>query len=91
MIKHKHIIQKLNITRKLQITQVPISALNPAPYNPRTWDQQAITQLTKSLQQFGLVDPIIVNGAEQRKNIVIGGHFRLKIAQDLGYTAVPVV
>ena len=84
-------IKNLNITHSLQITQVPISALNPAPYNPRTWDQQAIQQLTKSLQQFGLVDPIIVNGAEQRKNIIIGGHFCLKIAQKLGYIAVPVV
>ncbi len=47
--------------------------------------------MTESIDNFGLVDPILVNCATNRKNIVIGGHFRLKIAKDLGYTEVPVV
>jgi DNA modification methylase len=43
------------------------------------------------MSRFGIVDPIIVNGAANRRNIVIGGHFRLKIAKDLGLIEVPVV
>jgi len=43
------------------------------------------------MKRFGLVDPIVVNGAPDRKNIVIGGHFRLKVAKDLGYQEIPVV
>lgn len=73
------------------IKQVNIKALNPAPYNPRKWSEAAIAGLTESIKRFGLVDPIIVNGAPERKNVVIGGHFRLKIAKDLGYKEVPVV
>lgn len=76
---------------EITIYHVDIKDLNPAPYNPRKWDDSAIKQLTESIQKFGLVDPIIVNGAENRKNIVIGGHFRLAIAKQLGYTAVPAV
>ncbi|CAK9251825.1 unnamed protein product [Sphagnum jensenii] len=38
-----------------------------------------------------MVDPLLVNGAPERKNVVIGGHFRLKVAKDLGITEVPVV
>ncbi|MGC1176692.1 MAG: hypothetical protein WA843_01360, partial [Candidatus Saccharimonadales bacterium] len=34
--------------------------------------------------------PILVNSATARKDVVIGGHFRLKVAQDLGFTQVPV-
>ncbi len=75
----------------LKIVQVPVSSLNSAPYNPRKWDETAIKNLTESIQRFGLVDPILVNGHPKRKNIVIGGHFRLKIAKDLGYKEVPVV
>ncbi len=75
----------------IKIQQVAISGLNPAPYNPRKWDKEAEKQLTESITRFGLVDPIIVNNAPNRKNIVIGGHFRLKIAKDLGYSNVPVV
>ncbi len=76
---------------KLNIQNVNIKDLNPAPYNPRKWSDDAIKRLTESIQQFGLVDPIIANSAPERKNIVIGGHFRLKIAKDLGFNEVPVV
>jgi len=75
----------------LQIVQVPITSLNSAPYNPRRWSEDATKQLTESIQRFGLVDPVIVNNAPERKGIVIGGHFRLKVAKDLGYSEVPVV
>jgi DNA modification methylase len=75
----------------LKIQKVKIDELNAAPYNPRKWSKDAIAQLTKSIEGFGLVDPILVNSARARKNIVIGGHFRLKVAKDLGYSEVPVV
>lgn len=76
---------------QLKIKQVAIDELIASEYNPRTWEQQAIDNLTESIKKYGLIDPLIVNGAKNRKNIVIGGHFRLKIAKDLGYTEVPVV
>lgn len=76
---------------QLKIQTVKISELNPATYNPRKWSDEAIAGLTESIQRFGLVDPILANSAENRKNIVIGGHFRLKVAKDLGITEVPVV
>lgn len=65
--------------------------LNSAEYNPRRWNQQSINNLKESIEKFGMVDPIIVNSAQNRKNIVIGGHFRLFIAKQLGYETVPVV
>lgn len=77
--------------KDLQITKVKISKLNPAPYNPRKWSDEAIKQLTDSIQEFGLVDPVLVNSSDARKDVVIGGHFRLKVARDLGIKEVPVV
>jgi DNA modification methylase len=75
----------------LAVTYQSVEKLNPAPYNPRKWNEDAIAQLTESIKSFGLVDPILVNSATDRKNIVIGGHFRLKVAKDLGIKEVPVV
>lgn len=75
----------------LKIQMVNISDLNPALYNPRKWSEDARAQLTESIRRFGMVDPILANGAAGRKNVVIGGHMRLKIAKDLGYTEIPVV
>lgn len=77
--------------KKIQIVSVPISALKPATYNPRTWSKDQLAQLTESIKRFGCVDPIIANGAPDRKDIVIGGHMRLKALAKLGHKEVPVV
>lgn len=75
----------------LKVEYVVPKTLIPAPYNPRHWSDDAKAQLKESMQRFGLVDPIICNSAPGRKNIVIGGHFRLAIAKELGFKEVPVV
>lgn len=75
----------------LKVKRVNVQLLKPAKYNPRSWDDLATQQLKESIQRFGLVDPIIVNGAPNRQNTVIGGHFRLKVAKELGFTEVPVI
>lgn len=75
----------------LKIVEVAVSKLKPSEYNPRKWNEAQITGLKESIQRFGLVDPIICNDAPGREGVVIGGHFRLKIAQDLGFKEVPVV
>lgn len=75
----------------LKIQQVAVDKLNPSDYNPRKWDEDTTERLAESIRQFGLVDPLIVNGGSGRENVVIGGHFRLKVAKDLGYTEVPIV
>jgi len=76
---------------KPNIVMVKASTLKPSVYNPRRWNEQAVAGLTESIKRFGLVDPLLVNGSKERKNIIIGGHFRYKIARDLGYKEVPVV
>lgn len=79
------------IEPQLTVESVDVNKLKPAIYNPRKWDEGSIIHLTESIKRFGVVDPILVNGSESRRDTVIGGHFRLKIAKDLGYKQVPVV
>lgn len=76
---------------KQTIVMAKANSLKASTYNPRKWDQSAIEGLTESIKRFGLVDPLLVNGSKDRKNIVIGGHFRLKVAKDLGFKEVPVI
>ena len=75
----------------LTVHYVSIDELDPAPYNPRKWDEEATNRLHDSIHRFGVVDPVIVNSAKARKNTVIGGHFRLEVARQIGYKTVPVV
>lgn len=79
------------IKTKLKVYYVPADSIHPASYNPRFWSKDARAQLTESIKRYGLVDPIIVNSAPNRKGIVIGGHFRLAMAKELGIKKIPVV
>lgn len=80
-----------HLNTNLQIKYVPIDILKPAEYNPRRWPDANTAQLKESLTRFGLVDPFVVNNALGRENILIGGHFRLKVAKEIGFTTAPVV
>ena len=77
--------------KTIGIVYVDANTLKPAEYNPRTHDDVAKKKLQESITKFGLVDPILVNASPNRKNIVIGGHFRLEVAKSLGIKTVPVV
>jgi len=75
---------------KIQTVEVNINDLIPSEYNPRYWSEKAISDLKKSIRENGFVVPILANGNKSRYGVVIAGHFRLKIAKDLGYKTVPV-
>ena len=76
---------------ELEVVYVLVSDLKFADYNPRFWSKEATAQLTESIKRYGFVDPLIVNSAPGREGILIGGHFRLQIAKDLGIKKVPTV
>ncbi len=77
--------------KSLKIEYVAVDVLRAADYNPRKWDKEAAQHLRESITRFGVVDPLLVNSALERKNIVIGGHFRLCVLKEMGVTEVPVV
>jgi len=65
--------------------------LNAAEYNPRELTEKQHADLTASIEEFGLVDPIIVNKHAKRMDVIIGGHQRVRIATELGHKTVPTV
>jgi DNA modification methylase len=74
--------------KPIAIETVPIDALRPDPANPRRISDAEMEALTRSVQEFGMVDPII---ARREDSTVIGGHQRLLAARRLGYKTIPVV
>lgn len=75
----------------MNIIKRHIDDLVPAEYNPRVDlkpGDKEYDKLKRSIEEFGYVEPIIYN---KRNNTVVGGHQRLKVLKELGYTDIDVV
>jgi hypothetical protein len=72
----------------MKIENIKLSQLKPAPYNPRLLTEEAYSGLKKSIETYGLVEPIIYN--EQTGHIV-GGHQRYQVLLEQGIEETPVV
>ena len=71
----------------MNIQLINIEKLKPAEYNPRKDlqpEDEEWRKIQRSIEEFGYIDPIIVNS----DMTVIGGHQRLKVLKDLGYTEI---
>ena len=74
-----------------KIIQRDIDSLIFAEYNPRQLTKDQHQNLKDSIQRFGLVDPILINSHADRKDIIIGGHQRVRVAKDLDIDKVPCI
>ena len=71
-----------------ELKLLPVSVLRPAEYNPRKKlkpGDREYEKIRDSIQEFGFADPLVVNA----DMTIIGGHQRLTVAMDLGFTEVP--
>jgi len=76
----------------MQLEKIKINKLKAATYNPRQISTKQYNDLKKSITKFGVVDPIIVNEYfTENYYVVIGGHQRLKICKELGYTDIACI
>ena len=65
-----------------------VADILPADYNPRSISDAAMSGLSKSIERFGLVQPIIWNRRSER---VVGGHQRLKVLANQGVEDTSVI
>lgn len=65
---------------------IPIAEIVPYDKNPRKNDS-AVDVVAKSIKEFGFKNPILLD----KNNVIIAGHTRLKAAQKLKLTEVPII
>ena len=74
----------------MEFKKILISDLVPASYNPRKALKPGDAEYEKiknSISEFGYCEPVIVNS----DMTIIGGHQRVTVLQDLGYTEIDCV
>jgi len=75
-------------------TMLPLSALKPGKYQPRTrMDEQALNELDESIQTQGVMQPILVRPLKGRgkKYEIVAGERRFRAAGLAGLKEVPVL
>lgn len=65
----------------MKVEPIAISKLKPAPYNPRTLSDERRKDLQRSLDEFGLVEPLVWN---RKTGHVVGGNQRLMLLKESG-------
>jgi ParB-like chromosome segregation protein Spo0J len=75
-----------------------LADIDPAPYNPREIDDEALNALDASVARFGVVQDLVVNKRTTKRGwpkgarpVVVGGHQRMKVLKRQGVTSAPVV
>ena len=72
------------------ISEVSISDVAPNPYQPREhFDEAALAELSDSIRELGIIQPITVRSAGSGRYELISGERRLKAARKAGLTKIP--
>lgn len=68
-----------------RLVERELAGVNRAPYNPRVALEPGMPEfdrLQKSIEEWGLVDPLVLNEAT---NTLVGGHQRMTVLEHAGY------
>ena len=71
----------------LEIKYKEISELTEYANNSRTHSEKQITQIVRSIEEFGFTNPILIDPAGE----IIAGHGRLEAAKRMELTGVPTI
>lgn len=71
----------------LKLEYRPPTALKAAERNARTHSKKQIAQIAASIQQFGFVNPVLVDA----DGAIVAGHGRVEAAKSIGMVTVPTI
>lgn len=74
------------------LAMLPVEQISPNPYQPRkTFNERSIEELTRSVLEHGIVQPLVVTRISDNKYRLIAGERRFRAAQRAGLLHVPAV
>jgi len=72
------------------VSGISISEIEANPFQPRTrFDQEKLDELSASISQLGIIQPITLRKVRQNKYQIISGERRFRASQLAGLTEVP--
>lgn len=76
---------------KMRVVNLPLSVIKPNPHQPRKlFDSVGLRELSASIEEFGVLQPISVRRAEDGFEI-IAGERRFRAAESIGMKEIPAI
>ena len=80
-----------NTKRRVSVSEIPVSAIKPNPNQPRKFfDASSLRELSESIIQFGVIQPITVRKIRCGYEIVTGER-RFRATQLAGLQTIPAI
>lgn len=72
------------------VSEIGIDSIEPNPFQPRrAFDEEALAELTESVKEHGVIQPITVRKMGYDQYQIISGERRFRAAQEAGLESVP--
>ena len=76
---------------RMRVVNLPMYSIRPNPYQPRKhFDAISLKELSASIEEFGVIQPISVRRVEDGYEI-IAGERRFRAAENIGLTEIPAI
>jgi len=84
--------QRSEVASAGALAQIPLDRIAANPYQPRrAFDEKSIDELTRSVREHGIVQPLVVSRTSDNRYRLIAGERRLRAALKAGLQSVPAV
>ena len=72
------------------VVRIPVGMIEPNPFQPRmSFDTEALEELTNSIRNLGLIQPITVRKTDEGKYQIISGERRFRACKAAGMDFIP--
>lgn len=86
------VINNSNMISEVKVVKIAIDHIFPNPYQPRkNFDEEALRDLSASIAQFGVLQPLLVAPADNGRYMLIAGERRLRASKMAKLQEVPVI
>ena len=84
-------LKKFFSNDKMRVVNLPMHSIRPNPYQPRKhFDAISLKELSASIEQFGVIQPISVRLVDDGYEI-IAGERRFRAAENIGLREIPAI
>ncbi|TVR55501.1 MAG: ParB/RepB/Spo0J family partition protein [Spirochaetaceae bacterium] len=74
------------------VLSAEIDRISPNPNQPRkTFNEDALNELTESVREKGVIQPIIVEKQDDGRYVIVAGERRFRAAKRAGLSSIPVI